>query len=241
VGVDVPPAPLVLPGELGWPSAGFATVIRSSFAGGVDPWSSVRGVAPLGRGGMGGGGPRGMVMPAGVVVRVALGSCGGWNASPKGVGCVPRVEGPALPLGGEAAGAASSGRLGASGGVVQVALGDVSLWDVIPMGSEGGGGDPGRGGAILLAELAAGWATPSRCGDLGGVFQGGLGPPETRGDGGSGLGAAGREVVKVGPGGMVVPRYLGTGDGEGLGDVDPASLGAVGHAQAGESGPEVVG
>jgi hypothetical protein len=201
-------------------------------------------VAPTGRGGTGGGGPRGVVVGDRVVAWGALGSCGGWNASPEGpggVGRVPRVEGSALPLGDVAAGAASSGRLRASGGVVRVALGDVSLWDTIPRVPEGGGDGPGGGEAIPLAELAAGWATPSRCGDLGDVFLGGLGPPETRGDGGSGLGTAGREVVEIGPGGMVVPRYLGTGDGEGLGVVDLASLGAVGHAQAGESGPEVVG
>jgi hypothetical protein len=193
-------------------------------------------VAPTGRGGTGGGGPRRVVVGDRVIAWGALGSCGGWNASPEGpggVGRIPRVEGSALPLGDVAAGAASSGRLRASGGVVRVALGDVSLWDTIPRVPEGGGDGPGGGEAIPLGELAAGWATPSRCGNLGGVAWGGLGPPETRGDGGSGLGTAGREVVEIGPGGMVVPRYLGTGDGSGLGVVDSASLGAVGCVHGG--------
>jgi hypothetical protein len=213
------------------------------FVGGVNPWSLVHG----GRVVVASWAPRWFRAAIEAVVSgssscvAAVGVLVADEVGPKGVGCVPRVEGPALPLGDVAAGAASSGRLGASEGVVRVALGDVSLWDVIPMGSKGGGSDPGREVAIPLDDVAAGWSTSSHCGDLRDVFWGGLGPPEMRGDEGSGLGAAGREVVEVGPGGMVVPRYLGTGDGEGLGVANPASLGAAEHAQAGESGPEVVG
>jgi hypothetical protein len=127
----------------------------------------------------------------------------------------------------------SSGRLRASGGVVRVALGDVSLWDTIPMVSEGWGEVPGKECPYPLGDVAAGWATPSRCGDLGGVVWGGLGPPETRGDGGSGLGAAGREVVKIRPGGRGMGSYPGTGDGDGFGVVVSASLDAVGGVHGG--------